>query len=74
MGVDKALIRNTNVIIFIVWRPKILKKNQFFKTVIGVFTMTAILGISIAGSSEAPDKMVFVPGGPFVMGVDKAIN
>ena len=51
-----------------------MKKNQFFKTVIGVFTMTAILGISIAGSSEAPDEMVFVPGGPFVMGVDKAVN
>ena len=36
--------------------------------------MTAILGVPIVGAGEAPDEMVLVPGGPFVMGVDKAIN
>jgi formylglycine-generating enzyme required for sulfatase activity len=51
-----------------------MKPNQFFKSVIGVFTMTSILGAPIVGAGEAPDEMVLVPGGSFVMGVDKAIN
>jgi len=51
-----------------------MKSSQFFKSVIGVFSITILLGTPVTSASPAPDDMVLVPGGPFVMGVDKAIN
>jgi len=51
-----------------------MKAKRFIKTAIGIIAMTSILGAPIVGAGESPEDMVLVPGGPFVMGVDKAVN
>jgi len=51
-----------------------MRSYQFYKSVIGVFAITNFFVISTVSASPSPDDMVLVPGGPFVMGVDKAVN
>lgn len=51
-----------------------MKAKQFFKTTLGALAVTTLLGASAAWAGESPEDMVTVPGGHFLMGVDKEVN
>lgn len=48
--------------------------NLKLKCTIVALAVTTMLGASSAGADTHPDDMVLVPGGPFLMGVDKEVN
>jgi formylglycine-generating enzyme required for sulfatase activity len=44
------------------------------KTIYFLFLISIFISPGIAISADNPEGMVFVPGGPFLMGVDKVVN
>jgi len=51
-----------------------MKEKQLFKKLIGIIGIGSILSTTFVGAVEVPNDMVLVPGGSFIMGVDRAVN
>ncbi|GJL78894.1 MAG: hypothetical protein NPINA01_18830 [Nitrospinaceae bacterium] len=51
-----------------------MKTKQFIKTTLGALAVTTMIGASATWAGESPEDMVLVPGGSFLMGVDKEVK